>query len=152
MLSVWVNFQGSILEITRLANILAISRKPPTLSHPQPLGQAVIFTPLTPLPLGPCLLCWLAGNILNAFLFLYTHRVYYYSMLYLYSIVGAQNLPPQIISWAGRSCWAENEQGPKNSRRNFDLPSPACKNLNRGPVPGRDLTLEKSAKNTGYVW
>lgn len=84
VLCVWVNGEASILETICLPNILAISRKSPSLNQVSQerglcvhtshgcLGHNAISKPLTPLTLGHCLLDWLVGKILNAFLF-YTH-------------------------------------------------------------------------------
>ena len=46
----------------------------------------------------------------------------------------------------------ENNQGPKDSGRNFDLLANCLKNLDRGPVIGIELSPEKSAKNMDQVW
>ena len=49
--------------------------------------------------------------------------------LILFCIVGEQNLPPPNISLAFRLFLAKNNQGPKNSGRNFDLSLNCLKNL-----------------------
>ena len=51
------------------------------------------------------------------------------------------------MSLACRLVQAENNQGPKDSGRNFALPPQLPKkNLDRGPVPGVVLSPEISAK------
>lgn len=62
-------------------------------------------------------------------------------------IVGEQNLPPSNISWAFRVFLAENNQGPKDSGRNFDFPPNCLKNLGREPVRWIELSAETSAIN-----
>ena len=44
---------------------------------------------------------------------------------YYNEVAGEQNLPPQNVSLVCRLFPAENNQGPKDSGRNFDLP-PNC--------------------------
>ena len=51
---------------------------------------------------------------------------------------GGQNLPPQNVSLSCGLFQAENNQGPKDSGRNFNLPPNCIKNEDRGPVPGRE--------------
>lgn len=61
--------------------------------------------------------------------------------------VGVQNLLLQDISLAWRVFWAEDNQGPKDSRANFDLPLNCLKNLDRGI----QLSLE-ILSSMGWVW
>ena len=59
--------------------------------------------------------------------FIHISRMYHiYMYMYMYVcmgvyIVGKQNLPPQYFSLACGLFQVENNQGPKNSGRNFDL-------------------------------
>ena len=60
-----------------------------------------------------------------------------------YNVVGEQNLPPQNISVASELFWTENE---KDSGKVFDLLPNFLKNVDRGPIPGRELgaiTIDK---------
>ena len=62
------------------------------------------------------------------------------------------NLPLQSASLARGLFRAENNEGPKDSGRNFDFPPNCLKNkLDRGPVPRIELSPETSAKNMGLV-
>ena len=55
------------------------------------------------------------------------------------TVVGEQNLPPRSAFLGCELFQVENNQGPKDSGRIFDLLPNCIKNVDRGPVPGREL-------------
>ena len=69
------------------------------------------------------------------------------SWIYETETVGERNLPPPNASMACGLFQAENNQGPKDSGRNFELPHNCLKKLGRGPITGIKLSPETSAVN-----
>lgn len=63
--------------------------------------------------------------------------------------VEEQNLPPQNTSLACVLYWAEKNEGPKDSGRNFDLPFNCFKSLHKRPFPRIELSPEIASKNMG---
>ena len=74
------------------------------------------------------------------------HAVNHYLRL---NRIGEQNLLPLNVSLACGLFQAENNQGPKDSERNFDLPLNCLKNIDKGPITAIDLSPEISALNKG---
>ena len=61
---------------------------------------------------------------------------YFFVSKTLYTILGEQNLLPQNVCLAWEIFQAENNQGPKDSGRNLDLPLSCLKSVDRGSAPG----------------
>ena len=55
--------------------------------------------------------------------------------MHYFASVGEQNLPPQNVSLAWGLFQADDNQGPKDSGRTFDLPPNCLKNVDGGRAP-----------------